>query len=142
MRDAGRGFWIVAGGLAVGCVLLVVQILANRPIAETIAHAQHTLRTAQAAAEDSRSKTGSFLGADAGGLEVTRPSLTFHEAGSPSVGLDDVSIAASDRVWAAAVRARPGACFYLRLEVGADALYGVGQECTGRAALAASDTRW
>ena len=139
---AGRGFWIVAGALGLGCVLLVVQILVNRPIAETIAHAQHTLRTAQAAAEETRSSTGSFRGAGAEGLTVRAPALTFRGAEEPSTGLNDVSVFASDRVWAAAVSARADACFYLRLEEGGDPLYGVGGACTGRAALGASDPRW
>jgi hypothetical protein len=139
---SGRGFWIVAGALGLGCVLLIVQILVNRPIAETIAHAQHTLRTAQAAADETRSGTGSFRDADAGGLAVRAPSLTFRGAEERSTGLDDVSVFASDRVWAAAVMARAEACFYLRLEEGSDPLYGVGGACTGRAALGASDPRW
>jgi hypothetical protein len=139
---AGRGFWIVTGALGLGCVLLIVQILVNRPIAETIAHAQHTLRTAQAAAEETRAGTGSFRDADAGGLAVRAPSLTFRGAEEPSTGLNDVSVFASDRVWTAAVMARAEACFYLRLEEGSDPLYGVGGACTGRAALGASDPRW
>jgi hypothetical protein len=139
---AGRGFWIVAGALGLGCVLLVVQILVNRPIAETIAHAQHTLRTAQAAAEETRAGTGSFRDADAGGLAVRAPSLTFRGAEEPSTGLNDVSVFASDHVWAAAVLARADACFYLRLEEAGDPLYGVGGACTGSAAVGASDTRW
>jgi hypothetical protein len=141
-RAAGRGFWIVAGALGLGCVLLIVQILVNRPIAETIAHAQHTLRSAQAAAEEVQSDTGSFLGADAGGLAVRVPSFTFRGAEERSTGLNDVSVYTSDGVWAAAVMARDEACFYLRLEEGRDPLYGVGGACTGRAALGASDSRW
>jgi hypothetical protein len=139
---AGRGFWIVAGALGLGCVLLIVQILVNRPIAETIAHAQHTLRSAQAAAEDVHSDTGSFLEAGAGALAVRAPSLTFRGAEDVSTGLNDVSVYASERVWAAAVMARAEACFYLRLEEGRDPLYGVGGACSGRAALGASDPRW
>jgi hypothetical protein len=139
---AGRGFWIVAGALGVGCVLLVVLILVQRPIAETIAHAQHTLRTAQAAAEATRADTGSFRDADADGLAAREPAFLFRGADEGSTGLNAVSVFASDRVWAAAVRARTDACFYLRLEDGSDPLYGVGEACTGRAALTASDPRW
>jgi aromatic-L-amino-acid decarboxylase len=80
--------------------------------------------------------------ADVDGLADAVPDLTFRPSRAASTGLDDVSVAASDRVWAAAVRARPGACFYLRLDVGGDARYGSGTECTGAAALLASEPRW
>lgn len=142
MRDAGRGFWIVAGALAVGGVLLIFQILANRPIKETIAHAQHTLRSAQAAAEATRSRTGTYAEADADGLTALRPALTFREGDVASTGLDDVSVTSSASMWAASVRAGEDACFYLRLEEGGDPGYGVGADCTGRAALGAADPRW
>jgi hypothetical protein len=141
-RAGGRGFLIVAGALVLGCVLLVVQILANRPLANTIAHAQHTLRTAQAAAEGIQRETGSFSDASAGDLRAAEPGLTFREGDQPSTGLNDVSVHASSDVWAAAVRARPGACFYLKLEVDADATYGTGEVCSGTAALAADESRW
>ncbi len=59
-----------------------------------------------------------------------------------SFGLDVVSVSSSDTVWAAAVQARPGACFYIRLGVGADPRYGAGTDCTGEAALLAADPRW
>ncbi len=141
-RGGGRGFWIIAGALALGCVLLVVQIFANRPIAETIAHAQATLLAAQAEAEEVLRDSGTFDAADAEGLGRRELRLTYREADDPSTGLDDVSVSASETVWAAAVRAAADACFYLRLEVGGDPLYGVGAECTGTAALGASDPRW
>ena len=141
-RGGGRGFWIVAGALGLGCVLLVVQIFANRQIAETIGHAQLTLRTAELEAEGVLADTGGFAGADAAGLSLRAPALTFREASDPSTRLDDVSVSASATEWGAAVRAEEGACFYLRLEVGEDPRYGVGTRCTGAAALEASDTRW
>jgi hypothetical protein len=137
-----RGFFIVAGALGLGCVLLVVQILANRPLAETIAHGQHTLRAAQAEAERILQRTGSFAAAGAGELGVAGEPLTFREADQPSIGLNDVSVYASATVWAAAVRARPGACFYLKLAVDDDPRYGVGVRCTGLEAIGSSEPRW
>jgi hypothetical protein len=139
---SNRGFWLVVGALFVAAAFLVVEILAHRPLADTIGHAQTTLRRAEAAAETIRSETGGFGEADASGLSQTLPNLRFLGAREPSVGLDDVSVAASDRVWAGAVQARPGACFYLRLEIGADPRYGSGEECTGEAALLAAEPRW
>jgi hypothetical protein len=137
-----RGFWIVVGTLLVVGIFLVVEILANRPLADRIGHAQDTLRRAQAAAESIRTDTGAFSGADARGLAEALPSFSVRAAAEASTGLDELSVAASDRVWAAAVQARPGACFYLRLEIGTDPRYGSGTECTAHAALFASEPRW
>ena len=139
---SNRGFWIIAGTFLVSGVFLIVQIFANRPLATSIGHAQSTLRRAQAAAELAHDRTGSFGAADAGGLAEDVPDLTVRSGHEPSVGLDDVSVSASDDVWAAAVQVRPGACFYIRLGDGVDPRYGAGTECTGEVALLANDSRW
>jgi hypothetical protein len=139
---SNRGFWIVAGTLVLGGVFLLVEIFANRPLANSIGHAQDSLRRAQAAAETVHSRTASFEEADPESLEGDVPDLRFLAGDDASFGLDVVSVSASDHVWAAAVEARPGACFYLRLGVGEDPRYGAGTECTGEAALLADDTRW
>ena len=139
---SNRGFWIVAGTLLVGGVFLIVEIFANRPLANTIGHAQSTLRRAEAAAKGVYDRTGSFQDADAGALDEDVTGLSFRSGDGSSVGLDDVSVSASDTVWAAAVQVRPGACFYIRLGAGADPRYGAGTECTGEVALLARDPRW
>jgi hypothetical protein len=142
MPRSNRRFWLVAGALALGGIVLIVEIFANRNLANTIGHAQHTLRQAQAGAELIRSRTGSYEEANADELAQDLPQLAFREAGDGSSGLDVVSVSASDTTWAAAVQARPGACFYIRMDIGSDPSYGSGSECTGEAALSASDTRW
>jgi hypothetical protein len=139
---SNRGFWVIAGALLVGGLFLLVEIFANRPLANSIGHAQDTLRRAQAAAEIVHGRTGSFEEADAAALAEDVPDLAFRPANEASFGLDVVSVSSSDTVWAAAVQARPGACFYIRLGVGADPRYGAGTECTGEAALSAADPRW
>lgn len=139
---SNRGFWIVAGTLLVSGVFLIVEIFANRPLANTIGHAQSTLRRAEAAAKAVYDRTGSFQEADAGALGEDVTGLSFRSGDGSSVGLDDVSVSASDTVWAAAVQVRPGACFYIRLGAGADPRYGAGTECTGDVALLARDPRW
>ena len=125
---------------------MLVEIFANRPIANTIGHAQHTLRVAQAGAEQRFAETGTFTEADAAGLTASgigdTDGLTFVPADEASSGLDSVSIFASDTEWAAAVEATPGACFYLRLRAGEDELYGVGTVCTAEQARQATDPRW
>ena len=139
---SNRGFWIVAGTLLVSGVFLIVEIFANRPLANTIGHAQSTLRRAEAAAKAVHDRTGSFQEADAGALGEDVTGLSFRSGDGSSVGLDDVSVSASDTVWAAAVQVRPGACFYIWLGAGVDPRYGAGTECTGEVALLARDPRW
>jgi hypothetical protein len=139
---ANRGFWIIAGTLLVSGVFLIVEIFANRPLATSIGHAQSTLKRARAAAEIVHGRTGSFQEADAVGLAEDITDLTFRSGAESSVGLDDVSVSASDTIWAAAVRVRPGACFYIKLGAGEDPRYGAGTECTGEVALLANDSRW
>jgi hypothetical protein len=139
---SNRGFWIVAGTLLVSGVFLIVEIFANRPLANTIGHAQSTLRRAEAAAKAVYDRSGSFQEADAGALNEDVIDLSFRSGDASSVGLDDVSISASDTVWAAAVQVRPGACFYIKLGAGEDPRYGAGTECTGEVALLARDPRW
>lgn len=145
-RRAGRGFWIVLVTIVAASALLVVEIFANRGVADTIGRAQHDLRVAEAAARSLGSRAGSFeqagaqalheAGLDGGALSVVGPD-------TPSSGLGEVSVYADDTSWAAAVSVRPNACFYLKLVVGRpDALYGSGTECTGRAALDSRDPRW
>jgi hypothetical protein len=142
-RRANRGFWLVAGTMVVACILLLVEIFANRGIKDMIAHAQSSLRLAQAAAERVHSQSGSFQDASADDLSRAEPSLSFEGPDDSSAGLDDVSVASSDTAWAAAVQARPGACFYLRLDGDGAVLYGTGMRCTGAEALAlATSSRW
>ena len=139
---SNRGFWIIAGTLLVSGVFLIVEIFANRPLANSIGHAQSSLRKAQTAAELVHDRTGSFEEADATALSEDVPGLSFRSGDGSSVGLDDVSVSAFDTVWAAAVQVRPGACFYIRLGAGADPRYGAGTECTGEVGLLARDPRW
>jgi hypothetical protein len=140
--SSNRGFWVVAGTLLLGGIFLVVEIFANRPLADSIGHAQQTLRRAQAAAEIALARTGGFETADAEGLSARVTDLSFRSGDESSVGLDDVSVSASDSTWAAAVQIRPGACFYLKLDRGDDPRYGSGTECTGETALTADQGRW
>jgi hypothetical protein len=141
-RRANRGFWLVAGTMLFACVFLLVEIFANRGIKDTIAHAQHSLREAQSLAETVRAETGTFEDAGAGGLAGRQSDLTYLGTDDGSSGLDELSVYASATGWAAAVQARPGACFYLRLTSEGEAFYGVGTICTARAALAAQESRW
>jgi len=137
-----RGFWLVVGMIGLACVLLVAAILYNAPMKETIGHAEDTLRAAQGAAQRIHDASDSFGSADAAALAAADASHTYRDARSASSGLDDVSIATGPTSWAAAVQARPGACFYLHLTDAGDVFYGVGTVCTGSVAMNATDPRW
>ena len=134
-------FWLVAGVLGAVCVVLVVAIVANLPLKDSIAHAQSSLRDAQRAADRIGDATGSYAGASAEAL-APPAGLTLRDGDDPSTGPDVVSVHASDGVWAAAAQARPDACFYVRLEIGAEPRYGAGTACTGLAAREAQEDRW
>ena len=141
-----RGFALVAGALAVACVFLLVEIFANRSIADDIGTAQHDLRVAQAGAERVDAENGTFDAASADGLTAARydgGELRYVGPDTASSGLGSVSVYADGVTWAAAVEVRPGACFYLRLDAGReDPRYGVGTVCTAREALGSNDTQW
>lgn len=142
---SNRGFWLVVGALALACLVVLVEIFANRPIANAISTAEHDLRVAQAGAQHAFDGSGSFAGADTPGLTAGRfdnGELTYVGADTASRALGQVSVSASDAVWAGAVQVRPGACFYLRLEQGTAPRYGVGTECTATRALASRDDHW
>jgi hypothetical protein len=139
---ANRGFWIVAATIVVTSVVVVVSIFANRGIKDAIAHAQFSLRGAQAVAASIEGATGTFAAATSEALAEEEPTLTFVGPGEPSTSLDMVSVAVTATEWGAAVQVRPGACFYLHLRSGEDPLYGYGTECTGAVALEADDPRW
>lgn len=141
-RQRNRGFWVVLGALLFGSVFILVEIFANFGVKDTIAHAEHTLRTAQAAAERVHEADGTYAGADHTRLTVVEPTLLWVAGTSASGGLDQVSVASDGSSWGAAVQARPGACFYLHLTPSGDTFYGAGTDCTGQEALQATDPRW
>ena len=145
-RASNRGFWIVLGTIVAASAIIVVEIFANRPIADTIGRAQHDLRVGEAQARSVLIATGGFTGADAAALEAARLDDGALDVVGPdevSSGLGEISVYADASTWAAAVSVRPRACFYLKLVAGRDdPLYGVGTECTARQALDSREPRW
>jgi hypothetical protein len=141
-RRGNRGFWLVAIALLLGCVLLVVEIFANRPLVGSIGHAESDLRAAQALALRVRAESSSFAAANAAGLAAADSTRTYTNADEPSLGLGRISVFASDSQWAAAVQVRPDACMYIFEQTGSQTRYGGGTVCTGRAALGASSDAW
>src|SRR4029077_219290 len=87
---SNRGFWVVTGALVLGCMFMLVEIFANFGTKDTIAHAEHTLRAAQAAAERVHEADGTYGGADHTRLSVVEPTLTWLPGTENSGGLDQV----------------------------------------------------
>ena len=140
---SNRGFWIIATATAMVCVVMVVAIFVNRPLKDTIARTESDLKAALARAQRIRSSSGTFAGADATTLAAADDTRTYVGSDEGSGGPGIVSVYASADVWAAAVQARPGACFFIKQAIGQEVRYAVAEgDCTGRAALAAGDDRW
>ncbi|CAN5697178.1 hypothetical protein BH18ACT17_BH18ACT17_14510 [soil metagenome] len=143
---SNRGFWIVLGAIVATSSIVVVEIFANRSIADTIGRAQHDLRVAEAEALSVIAETGAFDDADAAALsDASLDDGVLRVVGPDEVssGLGEISVYADATTWSAAVSARPNACFYIKLVEGrTDPFYGVGTECTGRQALDSTDPRW
>jgi hypothetical protein len=142
VRPRRHGFGLVVGSILTASVVLIVAIFANRSIGVDIGRGEHDLRAAQSAAQRIHGQTGSYAQADADGLRGTG-GLTFVDAGTTSTAPGQISIYATDTVWAAAVLVRPGACFYLKLDASKSITrYGAGTTCTGEAALTADGGEW
>ena len=140
---SNRKFWVIATALALVCILMVVAILANRPLKDAIGHTESDLNGALARAKRVQATSGTFAGADAASLGAGDDERRYAGPDEESPGPGTVSVYASDGVWAAAVQARPGACFFIKQAIGEDTSYAVSTgECTGRAALTAADDRW
>ena len=134
-RTSNRGFWLVIVALLTMSALLVGAIFANRPLVNAISGAESQLRHARSLADDEYAQGGTYTAADATSLSLADSGLNYVPGDVPSSGLGSVSVFATDSVWAAAVQARPHACFYIKREAGAGIRYGSGITCTGRAAV-------
>ena len=140
---SNRGFWVIATALVLVGITMVAAIFANRPLKDTIAHTESDLNGALARARLIEARSGTFAGADAASLEAGDDERDYVGPDEASGGPGTVSVYASAGVWAAAVQARPQACFFIKQVVGEDTAYRVATgACTGRAALTARDDRW
>jgi hypothetical protein len=143
MRRSNRGFWMVAITIALGGVILMVEIFANRPMVNAISRTENDLRTSLAAAERIYADGGSFTPADAAGLGAAGGGRTYVDADRPASSPGTVSVYASGQTWAAASPTAQGTCFYVKQVAGQDTLYLVADgDCTGTEALGADQTQW
>jgi hypothetical protein len=85
-------------------------------------------------------RSGSLAGASPAALSSLVRRSTFVDGPSTASGI--VSVSATSRAWAAAVRSDSGTCFYIRVASGGGVTYGTGTGCTGTAALDAADRAW
>jgi hypothetical protein len=142
-RRSNRGFWMVAGTIGLGAVVLMVEIFANRPMANAISRTENDLRTASRAASRVFADGGSFTPADAATLGAADDGRTYVDADQPASSPGTVSVYASGDTWAAASPTAQGTCFYLKRVAGEDTSYLVADgACTGTEALAADQTQW
>jgi hypothetical protein len=142
-RRSNRGFWVVAGTMALGAIVLMVEIFANRPMVNAISRTENDLKASLRAAERVYADGGTFTPADADGLEAAVEGRTYVDADQSASAPGTVSVYASGDTWAAASPTAQGTCFYLKQVAGADTRYLVADgDCTGSEALGATETSW
>ena len=104
------------------------------------AQAQVSAVTALEIAQRALSTSVTFADASPDALNSVQSALSFQL--SPSTTTNEVSMAATDSAWAAAVYSSSGTCYYVRLAAKDQVTYGTGSECSGQSALSADGTSW
>ena len=136
-----QGFWKVFAGLALGGILLLVLVIAFRPVARTgaVAYAQSNLRKVAAAAERVRAEGGTLEDAtrERLALDGGLGDLLLIDPDQSSNDSEIVSVLAADGAWTGSARADTGECFWIRLEgAGASSatILGTGTDCSAEEA--------
>jgi hypothetical protein len=142
LRPSNRRFWLIVAAFATTCVVILVALFANLPLVNSIARAQFELRYAESLAEQRFGSSGTFTQADAESLARLDDTLIYVDGDVESRRAGTVSVYATATVWAAAVQARPDACFFIKRSADHGLTYGSGVTCTGEAALAAELDSW
>jgi hypothetical protein len=144
-----RGFWKVFAGLAAGGILLVVLVIAFRPVARTgaVAYVQSNLRKAAAAAERVQAQEGTFGDATRQRLELDGEleDLLLIDPDQSSNDSEVVSVLAAEGSWTGSARADTGECFWIRLEGAggsATTVLGTGTDCSAEEASLAAAGTW
>src|SRR5437773_10952950 len=101
-RRSNRGFWMVAGTIGLGAVVLMVEIFANRPMVNAISRTENDLRIASRSAARVFADGGSFTPADASTLGAADEGRTYVDADQPASSPGTISVFASGDTWAAA----------------------------------------
>lgn len=116
-RDGEEGFTLIELMVVVLIIAILLAIaiptfLGARKRAQDRA-AQSSLRNALTAAKTLYTDNSSYSGATDVGLPAVEPSLTYKAAGTDSTGQKDVSVSATDTVWAGAALSKSGRCFWI-----------------------------
>ena len=141
-----RGFWIVIASMAAGGVLLVVLVLAFRPLARSgaVAYAQANLRATASVAKEVARIDGSL--ADATALRMRGASgldnLLLIDPDTASNDPEIVSVYAQADRWTGAARADTGGCFWIRVEADGRTVEGTGTDCSAEEAAIADPSGW
>jgi hypothetical protein len=142
-RRSNRGFWMVAGTIGLGAIVLMVEIFANRPMVNSISRTENDLKVSLRAAERIYADGGSFTPAGVDALTDAVEGRTYVDANRSASVPGTVSVYASGTTWAAASPTAQGTCFYLKQVTAEDTLYLVADgDCTGTEALGADQTQW
>ncbi len=133
-------------GLGAGGALLVVLVIAFRPVARSgaIAFAQLNLRTVAEVAERVGVEEGSLSIATRARL-AEEPQLGDILLIDPDQGSNDpevVSVFATDEAWTGTTRAETGECFWIRIEARGVTVRGTGTDCSAERASAAEPGAW
>ncbi len=132
--------------LGVGGALLVVLVIAFRPVARSgaIVYAQHNLRAVAEVAERVGDEEGSLATATRERL-ADEPELGDILLIDPDQGSNDpevVSVLATDEAWTGTTRAETGECFWIRIEAQGRIVRGTGTDCSAEGAGAAEPGAW
>jgi hypothetical protein len=143
-RAPNRGFWMVVVPMIAVSAVLLVLVLANRPVAEKASEftARHSLRTSLQAARAIAREHGSLAAATTLAMRERLPDLAFTDPDLSSNNAEVVSVYASDALWAGAARAEDGACFWIRVDASGRVATGRGSDCSGDAASTAAPIAW
>ena len=129
---------MVATTIALGAIVLMVEIFANRPMVNAISRTENDLKIALRSAERIYADGGSFTPADAEALGAVDADRTYVAADEPADQPGDVSVYASGDTWAASSPTASGTCFSIKQVAGQDTAYLVSDgDCTGTEALRA-----
>ncbi len=134
-RDSEEGFTLIELMVVVLIIAILLAIaiptfLGARKRAQDRA-AQSSLRNALTAAKTIYTDNSSYTGASHTGLPAVEPSLTYSDASTASTGQKNVSVSASDTVWAGAALSKSGKCFVIKDTVPAGTTFGTSDTCTG-----------
>jgi len=114
-RRSNRGFWVIAGSLALVGAAIAIGTIVTRPDPPS-EDAQVNLRVAAEAVEIIVDEQGSLAEADADELRVVELTLDFVPGGQSSTRPTEISVDAGSERWIGAAMTADGRCALLGIE--------------------------